>query len=60
MKKFEGTTIRQVETCTGKLPDSVGFTRGDGFVRPLTVKELESKKKLGVFVIINNKPFYGL
>lgn len=36
MKKYEGNSIRNVTTATGKLPDNVGFgssKTGGGFIR---------------------------
>lgn len=51
-------------TKTGKAPDNVGFPGGNvsggGVIRKLTPSELEAQKKLGVFVVINGKLFYGL
>ncbi len=48
MKKYTGKSIRNVETSTGKLPDSFGFDgRGGGYIRPLTAKEKAAQKKLG-------------
>lgn len=48
------------KTVTGKLPDSFGHSRVQGVTRKLTVSETEAQRKLGVFVSLNGKPFYGL
>lgn len=64
MKKYEGKSVRNVKTDTGKIPDNTGFpgrnSTGGGYIRPLTVKELEAQKNLGMFVVLGGKPFYGL
>ena len=54
MKKYEGNTIRQGKTATGKIPDSVGFPRsmsgGYGTAhRPLTKAEEKAQRKAGMF-----------
>lgn len=52
------------KTNTGKIPNNVGFpsghVSGGGVIRKLTVAELEAQKKLGMFVIVGGKPFYGV
>jgi len=45
MKKYNGSSIRKVETATGKIPDNVGFSSGGGFVRKLTKKELDAQAR---------------
>lgn len=50
MKKFEGNSIRNVITDTGKIPYGVGFPSGSqtggGVIRKLTRKELSDQAKL--------------
>jgi hypothetical protein len=48
MKKYNGKSIRNVKTNTGKIPDSVGCCSktGGGFIRTLTAKERKAQEKL--------------
>ncbi len=46
MKKYEGNTIANVTTKTGKLPDNVGFSRSSGVTRSLTKQEIKLQKDL--------------
>ena len=52
MKKFEGKSIRNVITDTGKIPSGVGFPSGShtggGVIRKLTKKERESQLRLSI------------
>lgn len=47
MRKYEGKTIRKGCTETGKIPDSVGFSKGGGgFIRRLTKRERDAQNKI--------------
>lgn len=52
MKKYEGSSIRKVETSTGRIPSGVGAPSGSqhggGYLRGLTKKETESQLKLQI------------
>lgn len=52
MKKFEGNSIRNVITDTGKIPSGIGFPSGSqtggGVIRKLTKKERESQLRLSI------------
>ena len=45
MQKYNGPSIRNVETFTGKIPDSVGFSRTSGYTRKLTRFDLAQQRR---------------
>ena len=45
MQKYNGPSIRNVKTQTGKLPDSVGFNRTSGRTRKLTRFDLAQQRR---------------
>jgi hypothetical protein len=51
MKWYEGKSVRNVKTNTGKLPDGFGFDgRGGGVIR-----ELSAAEKLAQLKIMNHE-----
>lgn len=52
MKKYEGKSIRNVETSTGRIPSGIGapsgHQSGGGVIRKLTKRETESQLRLSI------------